>query len=196
MSKKKYISRNNLENACLKRFAYQSKRGFSMAEVIISSFVLSVGIVAMLNLISGSINNSIDSRDEVVAAQLAQEGEELIRNIRDNNYANSRTYGAGIVNGNTCVDYLTPTNTGAAPACVVVGSYALYFDTTNLKYTQTSGGNSATKFSRKITISDSVLPQPAGKQVTSKVWWKSTEPGTCDLVNKCITSSSLLTDWH
>ncbi len=175
-------------------------KGFSIGEVILSAFVLAVGIVAMIGLVSNSIRHSIDSRDEIIASHLAQEGVELVRNIRDNNYAATptpRAYDAGIVNGSTCVDDNTATDTGVAPTCPASG-YILYFNTNSasLKYRH-NNTYSQTKFSRKIIISNTNPPQPVGKQIESRVWWGgSADPGTCNVGNKCVTAVSTLTDWN
>ncbi|MDO8529622.1 MAG: dockerin type I domain-containing protein [bacterium] len=65
-------------------------RGFSLIEVMIACFVLTVGILAMIDLMAISIRNSIGARDQIIASELAQEGMELVRNIRDNNFANDK----------------------------------------------------------------------------------------------------------
>lgn len=186
------------KKACPKCFAYKSRRGFSIGEVILSAFVLAVGIVAVIGLLSSSIKHSIDSRDEIIASQLAQEGVELVRNIRDNNYANSQTYDTGIGNcAGTRIDSSILTDGDPTLPCPP-NSYALYFNSTTLKYGHSI--SDATKFSRKIIISDSA--NPAGKQVESRVWWGSTEPDTdtntnaCDVANKCVAAISTLTDWN
>lgn len=63
------------------------KKGFSTAEVILSMFVLSVGLITVMNLIYKSRASSLDSRDIIIGAELAQEGVELVRNVRDNDFA-------------------------------------------------------------------------------------------------------------
>ena len=54
-------------------------------EMMIAAFVLTVGITGALNLIVSVMRNSMNTRNAVIASGLAQEGIELIRNIRDNN---------------------------------------------------------------------------------------------------------------
>jgi type II secretory pathway pseudopilin PulG len=60
------------------------KKGFSLLEILVAGFVFSSGVVAVMALMVNSLNYSIDSRNKVIASQLAQEGIELVRNIRDN----------------------------------------------------------------------------------------------------------------
>lgn len=64
-----------------------NKKGFSIGEVMISSFLLLVGIVAATALIVSNMRVSFDARDTIIAAQLAQEGIEIVHNVRDTNTA-------------------------------------------------------------------------------------------------------------
>lgn len=75
---------------CLKNKS-RSVRGFSLLEVVISMFVLSIGFLASINLATSSIRNSFFQRDEIIASELAQEGLELVYNIRDTNIANNKS---------------------------------------------------------------------------------------------------------
>lgn len=59
--------------------------GFSIQEVMISMFIVSVGLVTIIQLFSTGFINSAADRDRIVAAGLAQEGLEIVKNIRDNN---------------------------------------------------------------------------------------------------------------
>lgn len=176
------------------QFLTVRKKGFSIGEVILSAFVLAVGIVAVIGLISNSIRHSIDSRDEIIASHLAQEGVELARNIRDNNWANNQAYDFGIAtNNNTCIDYSVDT-AGDPILSFPCASYKLYYNNTSGRYTHSSLGTSLTKFSRKIIISDTTAPVPPGKVIESKVWWGSTDPASCTVGNKCVSAISILTD--
>ena len=64
----------------------KSRRGETIIEVLIAVLVLAVGIIAGVRLlISSGINNEL-SRERVVATNLAREGIEAVRNIRDTNW--------------------------------------------------------------------------------------------------------------
>lgn len=60
---------------------------FSIAEVMLSAFVLTTGIIAVMSLYTVSHRSSSDIRNVITASELAQEGVEVARNIRDNNAA-------------------------------------------------------------------------------------------------------------
>jgi hypothetical protein len=58
-----------------------------MLEVLLSVFVLSVGLMTIVAVINGSLDYSYETRDKIIATGLAQEGIELVRNVRDNNFS-------------------------------------------------------------------------------------------------------------
>lgn len=72
----------------------RTKKGFSLGEVMVAMFILLVGMADAVFLTANSIRDLGDGRDAMVAASLAQEGVELVRNVRDNNVTQS-TCGAG-----------------------------------------------------------------------------------------------------
>ncbi len=63
----------------------KKEKGFSIGEVMVAMFILLVGIVDAIFLTVRSVEGLHDSRDAVIATLLAQEGVELVRNVRDNN---------------------------------------------------------------------------------------------------------------
>ena len=58
--------------------------------------ILAVAVIGALSAASSGISSSIFSKDQVIAFYLAQEGVEEIRNIRDENALNGRTWLTGI----------------------------------------------------------------------------------------------------
>jgi len=62
-----------------------NKRGFTLLELLISVFILSVGILGAYIAIQKSSSIANYSYSRLTAAYLAQEGIEIIRNIKDTN---------------------------------------------------------------------------------------------------------------
>lgn len=62
-------------------------KGFSLAETALSVFIVSVGLVVIVNLMGSSLRSTFSGRDIVIASALAQEGVELVRNVRDSDMA-------------------------------------------------------------------------------------------------------------
>ena len=126
-------------------------RSFSFLESMLAVFLLSVGLVGAISLLVSSTKTSMTSRDQVVASLLAQEGIEIARNIRDNNWAegnqNVKGFDSFPNSGNT-VDNCLAKYDGASPSVNDCTSSK----TLNLigNYYTTANGGTATKFSRKL----------------------------------------------
>ena len=66
----------------------KKQKGFTLIELMISIFILLVAIVGIFSAFSAMVVLTSDSTDRLTAAYLAQEGIEIVRNIRDNNWIN------------------------------------------------------------------------------------------------------------
>lgn len=154
-----------------------TRKGFSLAEVLLSIAVMTVGILPILASISRSFEVSLSNRDFVTASGLAQEGVELVKNMKDN--------GGALPTGTCRMDY-----DDAAPNC---GTSSFDLTGIPLQHEGTSG-----KFERKIFLSAS------GGVTTcvSAVYWGTTVPAdaaqarsSCTSANKCVYAESNLASW-
>ena len=147
------------------------KKGFTVIEVIVAIFVIVTGIVGVLALVTQTISSATYSSNKLIAAYLAQEGIEIVRDIRDTNWLEQYTdpsnlwdeglTGCGGVcdetTGNGCiVDYnhsydpLDPYD----PDLPLYTGQVLNIDTTNGFYSYSVP--TPTKFKRKIVITPGV----------------------------------------
>ncbi len=78
-----------------------NKKGFTLIELLITITVISVGIVGVFIAIQQGISVVDYSRSRLTAAFLAQEGIEIIKNIRDTNLLEGRT---GAISWNEGID--------------------------------------------------------------------------------------------
>ena len=126
-------------------------------EAAFSIFIVGIALVAFLTVLGMMYKTEFGKRDYVIATNLAQEGIEIIRNTRDNNWkALGMTDGfSGFPAGDYCVDYLGVTHSCADKLKMKNGFY---------EYTN----GVETKFSRKIIISGS----GDTRNVLSIVTWK------------------------
>lgn len=169
-------------------------------------FLVSVGMVAIFSiLLPSGIKETSDSRHQIAASFLAQEGVDLIRNIRDNNWAKNkdsfyhlRAYSAGGSNDYECrVDYQYDYDTSGDVDCSV-SSYDLYL-AANGYYRHDSAGGDPTLFKRKIILRVSQNAVTA----TSMVVWGGSFPGgnysqqinRCTTSNKCAYTQEVLGRW-
>lgn len=57
-----------------------------MLEIVVILIIISVGLVGVMNLMFFSLRAQNSNRDTLIAYNLAQEGLELVRNVRDTNW--------------------------------------------------------------------------------------------------------------
>ncbi len=82
-------------------------KGFTLLEMIMAVFVIMVGIVGVYGVFSRLISQSSLNSSRLVAVYLAQEGVELVRNIRDGNWLEpgGTAWDAGLADGEYIIDY-------------------------------------------------------------------------------------------
>lgn len=116
-------------------------KGFSLMEVIVSVAIITTGLVGLIGLVSFSISGIKPGKAKIIAVALAQEGVEIIRNIRDNNWLSYKNWKTNLEEGTYRVQYnqLTPFSYADKPLKIDNGFYQ--YD---------SGSN--TPFTRTITI--------------------------------------------
>ena len=68
-----------------KKLIPDTKFGFTLIELLVTIFLVSVGLIGVMAFFNASLESQFDAKNEVIAAGLAQEGVELVRNIRDYN---------------------------------------------------------------------------------------------------------------
>jgi type IV pilus modification protein PilV len=61
-------------------------KGFTLIEVLAAMFILVMGVLGVFGLISRTVTFNSSVNSQLVASYLAQEGLELVRNIRDANF--------------------------------------------------------------------------------------------------------------
>lgn len=66
-------------------------KGFTLIEIVVAIFLLTVGTVGAFSLIQQTIAFTSIASSQLTATYMAQEGIEIIRNIRDTNYLEKTT---------------------------------------------------------------------------------------------------------
>lgn len=143
------------------------KRGFTILELIVAIFIIITGIVAAASLITYSISAVIIGKSQIIATSLAQEGLEVIRNIRDNNWHCIADPECNLIGGD---EYPTHWKDELGVCAPPTGCQVEYSDLKNdlIAYTgnslklSTENGygyyqytiGDSTRFYRKITITD------------------------------------------
>jgi len=181
----------------------KKQKGALLVEVILATFIITTGLLAVMQLITGSLKDSFLNRDAIVATGLSQEGAEMVRNIRDNSFVNeiNTPFKKFIVGSKLC--YVAYSFSAATIPCDNgftgnASHYVLY--TNGGRYAHSAGGDTATKFSRMLYINYNNVTLQA--QVTSFVWWgavpasvQTGRKGDCTVKNKCVFTDVVLTKW-
>lgn len=168
-------------------------KGFSLLEIIIAIAVLASGIAGAIALINQTVSTGVFAQKQLIGSHLAQEGMEVVRNIRDTNWIKQNNdpailWDGGLMNGNSCVNFNSSSlsDAGFAPGfCDSPAQRTLYF--LNNRYIHSlTGSGSATNFSRYISISHGVdSDSKAFVLVKSTVSWNKGS----------ITAEERLYDW-
>jgi type II secretory pathway pseudopilin PulG len=67
------------------------EKSFTLLEAIVAIFVITTGVIGVYSLIIQTLSASNSSKEKLIAAYLAQEGIEIVRNIRDTNWVAKQT---------------------------------------------------------------------------------------------------------
>lgn len=138
------------------------KSGFTLVEIIIILFIISVGMIGVVSLVIQNIQSQVINKNNITAYQLAQEGIELTRKVRDTNWINMNDWRLGLANGAYYMDHLDET-----PHLITETNNGLLYQDASGYYIHEGGGN-ATQFTRTITITTLT---PDSIRVDSNVSW-------------------------
>ncbi len=180
------------------RFNLKEEKGFTILELIIAVFVLTVGIIGAYVAVQSPLHYANVYKDQLVASYLAQEGVELVRNIRDTNWLQgfeADDWKAGLVASagfDGCdsdyfceVDY---NDTALLSSLVAASSgYKLRLDDNN--FYNYDAGDDLTNFRRKITITPEVYEGEERLRVTVSVFLG-------DSGSPLVTAEEVLYNWY
>lgn len=186
------------------------KNGFTIVELIISIFILQSVIVAVFGAFSIVTILTADASDRLIGAYLAQEGMEIVRNIRDSNWLKIED---GTLNPGEWTMGLTTEGACGTTGCEadyastsLLGTSNNYLETSTDKfYNYTTG--LPTKFKRKIVVikvgdvdgsDDHII------KVSAEVSWDKKATilqgallaGNCQVGKNCIITEETLYDWY
>ena len=136
-------------------------QGFSLIESLIGVAIAGVVFVTFLNILPKMIQAEIYARDNIIAVNLAQEGIEMVRNVRDNALKN-----------NDCENVFV--NCGLKSPLVedeVINNFSLVANNfaSNSLFTEPQFNGAISKFTRDVTININADNQSA--EVTCTVSW-------------------------
>lgn len=180
----------------------QFHKGFTLIETLFAILIFSSALIALMTIAGRGIAATANAEQTTTASYLAQEGIEVVRNMRDSNYNNTASWDSGF---STCtpqapckVQYGTGlTAPGLAP-CSGVICPAVYQSPLSGFYVDQGVQNSEpTQYVRTVYVIPATPPAggtsaPAVNeyQVVSKVMW------TSKTIPHVVTLDTILKDWH
>ncbi|MDD5749640.1 MAG: type II secretion system protein [Patescibacteria group bacterium] len=99
------------------------QEAFTLVELIITIAVFTIGIMAAFTLALANFNENRSNRDRIIAANLAREALEIVRNIRDSNWLAADSNQTVEIGGE---DFIVPWNYGALNKLFLVVDYDIY----------------------------------------------------------------------
>jgi prepilin-type N-terminal cleavage/methylation domain-containing protein len=194
----------------MKYFTKNTKKAFSIIEVIVTIAVFSVGLLSVMVLYSTSLSGISLVRNQVVAGALVQEGVELARNIADSSSGGVSALTAG--DQQRIYEYDADGAGGSDPDVFLEDNndYRLwYVGAIDIKDVgryihddgsgSVGGGDEETRFQRRIIIQDEDIDNDGvadDKRVQSLVVWNGNmvDAHDCTPSNNCTISSIDLID--
>ncbi|OGZ79472.1 MAG: hypothetical protein A2528_02355 [Candidatus Staskawiczbacteria bacterium RIFOXYD2_FULL_37_9] len=190
-------------------------KGFTIIELVISIFVLSIGVIGTFSAFSLVFILTSNTADQLTATYLAQEGMEIVRNIRDNNWlkidtcpdpdpdACSYKWTAGLdicaADKGCQADYSSTSMFGGS------GDYLYLNDKGFYAYNPANPDSKETKFKRKIIIKceNDDCENAHFFEVITQVSWKQkasiinagVADGECTASN-CVITEETLYNWY
>ncbi len=177
-------------NRIKKILLFRKHRGQSLLELVIALGVIGVGMTALLSLTMITVTGNRQSRFRFLGYNLAREGVELVRGLRENNYVSERVFNSDIGRGyaiidpfwvdpfcpSGVIDCADPNNIWMKPRSVSPSCFSgavwselcrLYQSRASTVYGYEPGLGTATPFYRQLVISeicktDGTIPGPTG----------------------------------
>jgi len=81
------------------RFYCKNSAGFTLVEVLVSILVFGLAFTAIFYILATNISDADLIKDNFIASGLVQEGMEVVRNIRDNDWHTNKPFGTSIPDG-------------------------------------------------------------------------------------------------
>lgn len=135
----------------------KNNNGFSIIEASIVLAVVSIGLLGVFSLVTQNITVQRVNRNMLVASMLAQEGIELVRSVRDNNWLDATALWDEDIAGYAGNDFIIDNTEILGDITITdvngINNAKLYLQAGTNFYTHDSGGgNTPTPYSRLITV--------------------------------------------
>jgi len=164
---------------------FKENKGLGLLEVMISLFLLSFGVIGGFAVIQKIVQFSSVNSSRLVAYHLAQEGVEVVRNVRDTSRQNHLPFDNDISEASAPIDYRCDQFPCKPQHCEIDDEY---LKKENGFYLCTDAGDSDLVFRRVVSVDKAVSGESL--EVTAMVEW--VEKGNTYQVK----TTEILYDWQ
>lgn len=195
----KYQNRIKGSGFTHQNFSRKNLGGFTLLETMVAIAILLVAVVTPISLIGDSLSNLYYARDQMIAVNLAQEGIEMVRQVRDSEKlgGGAGAFTSALTPGDYVVDPYSFFSTSgvsgikagliSCPSCSD-SNKVVALDSVRGLYRQNFPGGTATQFRRVVNISSSGLGSDERKVTATVTWRTGNKTGT-------IAVEEYLFDW-
>jgi type II secretory pathway pseudopilin PulG len=96
----------------MKQYHHKNQTGFTLIETLFAVLIFSTALISLMAIAGRGISATNTAKQQIVAQYLAQEGLEVVRNIRDSNFISTAQWDTGL---DICTS-ANPCNVVYAPA--------------------------------------------------------------------------------
>ncbi len=167
--------------------------GFTIVESLVAIAILVTAVIGATSAVQTGISSYTFSKDQITAFYLAQEALEQLRNIRDENHLNNRSWLAGIAQSSSDPCYfgqactVSPVETTLTIACSGLGACPYLREATDTGFFGYNAAWPLTKFRRQIVLT-SVNANEISAEVTVS-WSKG-------LINRSFVARENILNWQ
>lgn len=170
----------------------KNQNGQSLIEVLVSLATAAIIIGAITVATISALNNAIYSKNQNLANTYAQQGIEIVRNMRDRNYSTFSELNGYYCLAKTCTD-INPSGSSVNDPC----------GAKSILCAQNVGGENVDTFVRQVFVdpngtycSDATSTSTQATQVTVDVSWFDAKCGTTNVFCHHVTLSTCLSTYN
>lgn len=174
----------------------ENQKGQSLIEVLVGMVTMSIIVGAITVVTINALNNAVYSKNQHLATEYAQQGMEIVRNLRDRQYSSFISLNGYYCLAKSCTD-IHPT------AVLSNGNPYDPCGPKSLLCQQNVGGENADIFVRQVFVDpngtycqDGTQNNTQGTQVTVNVSWYDQKCGSANIFCHTVQLSSCLSTYN
>lgn len=170
-------------------------KGFTLLEMLFAVIIFSFALISLMGIASKGVIATTTARDQLTAQYLAEEGLEVVRNLRDSNFLGFSSDTPWLTNIDQCSEtspcYVEYSTVSGQPTLALCSGECGPLSEVDGVFRPSGSGVSGTitPFSREIYVVDDGLPPNQRKVVATVRWNQKT-------LKRSFSVSTYISDWQ